>query len=62
MPKRKTKPKQLERGRQWHAWVWKASKTSKHPAYLAWWAVGYPSDDERPHTRGKWVRVKFVEV
>ena len=50
-----------KRGRDWHAWAWKAGSTWPRPGELFNWA-----EPKRPTTRpsetGRWVRVRFVEV
>ena len=63
MTTKKPKPKRLVRGKDWHAWAWKSDTDG-----LYWWVNGYEGKDllkeENPATwdKGKWVRVKFVEV
>lgn len=60
--KKKAK-KRLVRGKDWHAWAWKAGKTWSKPGELFWWAEpNYTRPRKRPTESGKWVRVKFVEV
>jgi len=48
----KPKRKRLVRGKDWHAWAWKA-----YSGELVTWAF-----HDKPKTGTRWVRVKFVEV
>jgi hypothetical protein len=60
--------KRLKHGKDWHGWAWKFS----HPKYIGGALFGitridrekplYPLYSLTPQLRGKWVRVKFVEV
>lgn len=53
--------KRKVRGRDWHAWAWKAGKTWDRPGELFFFAEP-KKPKNRPSESGKWVRVKFVEV
>ena len=57
--KAKGKPatkKRLKRRRDWHAWAWRADD-----GRLSLWGY-YIKPKWKPYGKGKWVRVKFVEV
>ena len=49
--------KKLVRGRDWHAWAWKAKDWG-----LFFYAEPNRDSNCRPTDAGKWVKVKFVEV
>jgi len=65
--KKKAKAKKRRvRGKDWHAWTWKDTSGTynigRNPSDFVWWADYAPDKSNHPTDKGKWVRVKFVEV
>lgn len=62
---KKPKKRRLIQGRDWHGWVWKhLAKTDSILKYgeLMHWAEPMEPKNSHPTEKGKWIRVKFVEV
>lgn len=57
------KRKRLVRGKDWHAWAWKAGKSGVCPKPNQFvYSAEYKKPSYKQMGTGKWVRVKFVEV
>lgn len=62
--------KQLQRGKDWHAWAWKHTGEGQLKGFFYYAEPARPSrcvgaeiySPVKPSGKGKWVRVKFVEV
>lgn len=57
--------KKLVRGKDWHGYAWKhlgdGSSVIPHGCLMRWAEPTRPPE-KHPTEKGKWVRVKFVEV
>ncbi len=51
----------MKQGKDWHGWAWKCGDDDMKDE-LFFWAESKRPTGNRPTTKGKWVRVKFVEV
>lgn len=56
--------KKLNQGKDWHGWAWKPGGNDFNRGELFHWAEPYRPRKRNgtPTEKGKWVRVKFVEV
>lgn len=57
--------KRLKRGRDWHGWVWRAvgkEWRQRGEDGLFFWAEAERPKSRQPTDRGRWVRVRFVQL
>ncbi len=51
--------RRMKQGRDWHGWAFKAADADTK-GFMFWAEHSKPNN--RPTEKGKWVRVKFVEI